>query len=98
MALVIDTTQPAHRVVSSVKVDPGEGHDFVHVFNRGARSGTIVVQKGDGTEIARRLKLDPMRVLAGVQDALAQLYEADGAIVPEVLSDLEAELVKLGSE
>lgn len=42
-------------LVTTVKVGEGPGHDYVHVWNRGGKSGTLVVQKGDGEEFAYRL-------------------------------------------
>lgn len=43
-------------VVTSVRVEePGFSHDHIHIWNRGGKAGTLVVDKGDGLVIARRL-------------------------------------------
>ena len=42
-------------LISSVRVEEGPGHDHVHVWNRGGNSGILVVNKGEGNEIAKRL-------------------------------------------
>lgn len=40
---------------SSVVLRPGPVHDAVTVFNRGANAGTLVVVRGDGEFMARKL-------------------------------------------
>lgn len=42
-------------VVSSVRVRTGERHDVVTVWSRGGNAGELIVDKGDGDEIADRL-------------------------------------------
>lgn len=42
-------------LVTSVRVEEGPGHDHVHVWNRGGKAGTLVVNSGDGHPIARLL-------------------------------------------
>lgn len=42
-------------LVTTVRVDEGPGHDFVHVWNRGGKSGVLTVTSGDGRAIARLL-------------------------------------------
>ena len=42
-------------IVTSVRVEHGPGHDHVHVWNRGGKSGTLVVTSGDGDAIAELL-------------------------------------------
>lgn len=42
-------------LVSSVRVATRQLHDRVTVFNRGAISGELIVDKGDGERIAERL-------------------------------------------
>jgi len=46
------------RVVTSVRVESGPGHDLVHVWNRGGKAGTLTVRKGDGEVVAARLRAD----------------------------------------
>lgn len=43
-------------LISTVEVETVGGHDHVHVWNRSGRAGTLVVRKGDGAEVARRLR------------------------------------------
>lgn len=42
-------------LISSVRVEHGPGHDHVHVCNRGGKAGVLVVNKGEGDQIAARL-------------------------------------------
>ena len=42
-------------LISSVRVEHGPGHDHVHVWNRGGKAGILVVNKGEGDQIAARL-------------------------------------------
>lgn len=48
-------TVKGNLVVTSVRVEESPGHDLVHVWNRGGKSGVLTVNKGDGLEFARRL-------------------------------------------
>ena len=41
--------------ITTVRVEKGPGHDYVHVWNRGGKAGTLTVTSGDGDLIARRL-------------------------------------------
>jgi len=43
-------------LISSVRVEHGPGHDRVHVWNRGGKAGVLVVTKGDGDDVAERLR------------------------------------------
>lgn len=43
------------RIITSVKLECGETHDRVHVWNRGGKAGVLTVQKGDGPEVLRML-------------------------------------------
>ena len=90
-------------VVSSVRVNAtGPEHERVDIFNRGALAGAVVVKGGDGAEFVKRLRFDRMRVLAGVQAALAPLVMIEDGATPEdaavdarrVLEALERELVE----
>lgn len=43
-------------IITTVRVIPGAGHhDEVHVWNRGGKAGILIVEKGDGDTIARKL-------------------------------------------
>jgi len=42
-------------LISSVRVEEGPGHDMIHVWNRGGKSGLLVVGRGDGEAIAALL-------------------------------------------
>lgn len=46
---------PSQHLVTSVRVVRGVGHDEVHVWNRGAKSGVLVVGSAEGDAVARRL-------------------------------------------
>ena len=43
------------RIVSSIRLDEGPGHDHIHIWNRGGKCGVLTVTKGDGFEIVVRL-------------------------------------------
>ena len=43
------------KLVTSVRVEIVGGHDVVHVWTRGGKSGTLTVNLGDGDLIAKRL-------------------------------------------
>ena len=43
-------------LISSVRVELGPRHDRVHVWNRGGKAGVLVVDSGDGNEVADRLR------------------------------------------
>lgn len=43
------------KLVTSVRVEVAGGHDVVHVWIRGGKSGTLTVGQGDGHLIAKRL-------------------------------------------
>ena len=49
---------PRHHLITSVRLEEGPGHDFVHVWNRGGKAGTLTVDKGDGMKFVDLL-LDP---------------------------------------
>jgi hypothetical protein len=42
-------------LITTVRIDEGPGHDYVHVWNRGGKAGTLTVNKGDGWAVASRL-------------------------------------------
>jgi hypothetical protein len=42
-------------LITTVRVEESPGHDYVHVWNRGGKAGTLVVSKGDGRRIATAL-------------------------------------------
>jgi hypothetical protein len=42
-------------LISSVRIEPTPGHDLVHVWNRGGKAGTLIVETGDGEQVARLL-------------------------------------------
>jgi hypothetical protein len=46
-------------LVTQVRVTFGPAHDLVSVWNRGALAGELVVNRGDGERLARRLLADP---------------------------------------
>jgi hypothetical protein len=48
-------TVRSHVVVTTCVLEENAGHDLLAVFNRGGRSGQLVVQKGDGALLADRL-------------------------------------------
>lgn len=50
-----DLFVPSDTLVTSVRVQTIGGHDHVTLWNRGGNAGTLIVNKGDGEEIARRL-------------------------------------------
>ena len=57
---VVDSfDEPGHvareHLITSVQVEEGPSHDIVHVWNRGGKSGTLAVNKGDGFWVAERL-------------------------------------------
>lgn len=52
------TTVRSQLLVTTIWVEETPGHDIVHVWNRGGKSGTLTVTKGDGNEFARRLLED----------------------------------------
>lgn len=53
---IMPVGQPADRpMVSSIRLEEGPGHDYVHVWNRGGKSGVLTVEKGDGMTFVRRL-------------------------------------------
>lgn len=43
-------------LISSVRVEYGSRHDRVHVWNRGGKAGVLVVDAGDGNNVADRLR------------------------------------------
>jgi len=47
--------EAAGDLVTSVRVERNGGHDHVHVWNRGAKSGILIVNAGDGDKLKRRL-------------------------------------------
>ena len=51
-------TVRSHLLITTVRVEEGPGHDYVHVWNRGGKAGTLTVAKGDGQAIARALLPD----------------------------------------
>jgi hypothetical protein len=51
----LPTTVRGDLLITTVRVAEGPGHDFVHVWNRGGKSGTLTVTKGDGRAVAARL-------------------------------------------
>lgn len=42
-------------LISSVRIERGPGHDRILVWNRGGKSGELVVNKEDSDAIAARL-------------------------------------------
>lgn len=42
-------------VVSTVRLDEGPGHDYLHIWNRSGKAGVLTVQKGDGEMIVALL-------------------------------------------
>lgn len=42
-------------LISSVRVETGQRHDRVTVWNRGGSAGVLTVDAGDGNAVARRL-------------------------------------------
>jgi hypothetical protein len=52
---ITGTISRSHFRVSSVRGEEGPGHDRVHVWNRGGKSGELVVNHGDGQSLAVRL-------------------------------------------
>ncbi len=55
-------------LISSVIVVRGVAHDVVRVWNRGGLAGELVVTKGDGDDIAARLR-DGLQTSATTEDA-----------------------------
>lgn len=58
--LVVDSFDEGRHVASihlitSCQIEETPGHDIVHVWNRGGKSGTLTVNKGDGYPVAYRL-------------------------------------------
>lgn len=45
-------------LITTVRVEPGPGHDLVHVWNRGGKAGVLTVTKGDGIAVAALLLRD----------------------------------------
>jgi hypothetical protein len=52
-------------LVSSVRVHEEGNHDVVRVWNRGGLAGELVVNKGDGEPLARRLIREPRLIERG---------------------------------
>ena len=50
-----DLDLPRDEWIARATMDLGPIHDHVTIWNRGALAGRLVVQKGDGEKIARRL-------------------------------------------
>lgn len=50
---------PSDHLITSCRVVTGPVHDWVTIFNRGARAGRIVVDAGDGNALALRLVGQP---------------------------------------
>ena len=48
-------TVRGRHLVTSVQVHHGPGHDTIRVFNRGGLAGELIVQSGDGVDVALRL-------------------------------------------
>jgi hypothetical protein len=67
---------PFSCAVSSVKVEPERNYDRVHVWTRGQKAGELLVNLGDGLELARRLTEKP--VLGVRPEALFQRFMRDG--------------------
>lgn len=42
-------------MVSSIRLEEGPAHDRIHVWNRGGKSGTLIVELGDGMSFVERL-------------------------------------------
>lgn len=51
----LPTTVKSNLLITTVRVEESPGHDHVHVWNRGGKSGVLTVNKGDGKSIARLL-------------------------------------------
>lgn len=49
------TDRDPARVVSSVRIEHGVAHDQLHVWNRGGKTGVLVVNREDSAAIAELL-------------------------------------------
>lgn len=76
------------KLITTAKVITVDGHDHVHVWNKGGKAGTLIVKQGDGEEIADRLLADVVGLLA---ELAQQADHVDKAIV--TICYLERKLV-----